>query len=87
MISKIFLPTKKGEKNIRCFCPYSRLLAVLVKDYLHAKIRVGSYTVKADGKKRALIWEMKVREGDIDIRCPSCGRWHHFRIIKEKDLT
>ena len=69
----------RREKELRCFCTRTPLLATYGIDkkgvlFLHVKI----------WKARRIFGELVVEGGVTKIRCLDCLRWHKVRIVNDK---
>jgi|SRR5688572_31321493 len=67
----------RTTNDLRCFCSRRPKLAVYGVDvagklYVHVKIY----------KQRAIYGEIICRQGEIEIACRECFRWHRVNIVQ-----
>lgn len=72
---------KRREKELRCFCGRTPLLATYGIDskgklFVHVKI----------WKARRIFGEIVVEGGVVRLRCRDCLRWHVVRIYQDQAI-
>lgn len=69
--------SRRKEKELRCFCERSPLLATYGIDksgklFVHVKI----------WKSRRIYGELVIEGGIVKLRCRDCLRWHRIRVVQ-----
>lgn len=72
---------KRREKELRCFCGRTPLLATYGIDskgklFVHVKI----------WKARRIFGEIVIEGGVVRLRCRDCLRWHVVRIYQDQAI-
>lgn len=69
------------REELRCFCSSNTLLALVGYEDDQAYLHLKSH------RQNRILLEAKIDQGQVRLRCRSCGRWHSVAVRQSAERS